>query len=40
MYSLGCVNCREADYIEVEFADELAEIRANEVADRDAREER
>lgn len=28
VYSLGCVNCREADYLEAEFAEELADMRA------------
>lgn len=30
VYSLGCVNCNEADYIEVAFAEELAELHAEE----------
>ncbi len=28
VYALGCVNCDEADYIEAEFAEELADLRA------------
>ena len=36
VYSLGCVNCNEADYIEVEFAEELAELREEEAEARAA----
>lgn len=36
VFRLGCVNCDEETYIEVEFAEELAQIRAEEDEHREA----